>query len=816
MTKNIRMGHVINLMSIAYADGGITEEEQKFIYNVADDLGLTQEEFNHCLATWQETDEAALGISTPETQEEKIAFLKNMTLLMMMDGDIDDDERQYIINAAEHYGFDGEQAVDYLINMINEEYGGDDEEEEDDLFAYVDDESNISSGRYDLESKNIEEAFDTLYLSALRNEEARNIFLAIPDIDTRLYRLKPEQIELMQTTADRGYPLAKYVLGRYHQVVKPDEDSANKALELLKAAANEGIADACCALATMAWQGCFGPVNKETYDNLTNQALENGSPMAIRTHLLDLVHGGHGVKPNPKKAIDTIVNKIYTDENAEQTYPYYYAVLGDAYMVMGNEAKADECYEKAIDLGYFEAYADRFANKVTGPNAEWNREMFDMFLDYGCDAKDPKSFLLRALEGIHFYGKKDAAQQQASTAKIKEDLEEAVRLGEGRAAFYLGYCSYHGQYGFEEDNNAAWQWYVKGMQMDDGMSYGGLARMVDEGYCPNGLPEEFADTCRLNGLRRGYFSLLEPVVEAYRAGKLQNNAAEIEQIYVPMLAQQNESQPVSTVVVVNTEGQALICRLEKEDWGKANQLIGARRLAPVWVKGLDDIAKKVGLTERLTAWVDLEAPRKGLTVNAIAQRFYPGLIAGDIIFTLSDNLYAPMPFYGIEEAKAVIQALGAQLANAEVQELEMVAEQRNPMEIHRNMLNDNGFVARVEPDGKAYVLPSNPNMFKLFEEDIYDPARLDNLHELGQKLGLPGRLTMWTNNSALHKQIVMLNTIKSNPFGMHYYPGNVADNVFMAMEDENFNIMMFSDTAQLKATLMAMGLMPTDIVVEKE
>ena len=818
MTKNTIMGHIINLLSIAYADGSITEEEKNLICNISDNLGLTNEEFNHCLATWQETDEDILKVSMPEAEEDRIAFLKNMTLLMMIDGEIDENERQYISNAAEEYGFNGEQAVNYLIKQIQEEYGGgeENEEEEDELFEGVDDENRIDSVWYDLESKDIEEAFETIYASALRNEKARNIFLVIPGIDTRLFRLTEEQIEKVKKTAEKGYPLAKYVLGRYYQVVKPEGSTMGDAGALLKAAADDGIADAYWALATMVEQGYYGPVNTETYDSLMGSALEKGCGMAIRKQLLDIVYGLHGMKANPKKAIDTVVNKIYINEEAEKTYPYFYAVMGDAYKEMGNESKADECYEKAVDLGYFEASASRFVNKISGPNAEFNREMFNFLLDFGCDGKDPNSFLYRALEGVHFYENKDVTQQQVLTMKIKEDLEKAVDLGQGRAAFYLGYCHYYGKYGFAEDNNAAWQWFCKGMDMEDGYAFGGLAQMVEEGFCPQGLPEGFADTCRLNGLRRGNLSLLDKVLEAYRAGKLQDCTDEIEKTYIPLTEREDDNSAISTLVVVNAEGKALLCHVEKSDWNGVPALIGAKRLAPIRVNGLDEIGKRIGLTDRLTAWTDLEAPRKGLPINAVATQFYPGVIAGDIVFSLADNLYDPMPFYGTEEALALIRALGAELVNPDVQELNVLVRERKPIQPTRSMLVNDGFIARVESDCKAYIMPSGKNFYTLFEEDIYDPARVQKLYEVGQRLGLPGRLTMWTENTALRKQIVMANTFADNPVGMCYYPGKVVDNIYVAMEDENYNVMMFSSPAQLKATLMAMGLKPQDIIEVKE
>ncbi|MBO6024327.1 MAG: hypothetical protein J6P83_05680 [Bacteroidales bacterium] len=818
MTKNIKMGHVINLMSIAFADGAITDEEKNLIYEIAEHLGLTDEEFNHCLATWQETDEDILKVSMPETEDERIAFLKNMTLLMMIDGEIDENERQYIANAAEQYGFNGEEAVDALIEMIHDEYGGDkgeDEGEDDDLFEYVDEEIDIDAGKAYLESKEVEEAFDSLFLPALRNEEAERYFMIIPNTDTRLFRLSQEQIELVQKAADRGYPLAKYVLGRYHQVVSPDDDSIHKAAKLLQEATDNGIADAYCALATMHWYGYYGPAVLSEYYQLIDKALDGGSMMAIRNRLQDMVDGSHGMKVNLKKVIDTITNKILTDEDSEKSYPFLYAVLGNAYRAMDNSAKADECYEKAIDLGYFEAYAPRFFNKIAGPDIEFYRETMSMFLDFGCDEKDPDCFMARALETIHFYDKKKDDQKAAATAKIKEDLEEAVALGQGKAAYYLGLCYYHNLYGFEEDNDKAWQWFRKGVQLEDGSSFAGMAMMVDDGICPDGLPEDFSDTCKLNGLRRGNYDLLEDVLKACQAGRLKDFAEEIECIK-DLLQDDEEPAPVSTLVIVNTEGQALICHVEKNEWHGVPALIDAKRLAPIRVDGLDEIGKKAGLTERLTVWIDLEAPRKGLPVNKVAAQFYPGYIAGDIIFTLADNLYDPVLFYGTDEAEALVRALGVQLVNPDVQELNIVVKERTHIEPKRNMLINNGYLARIQPDNTAHILPCGKNFFTLFEEEIYDPARLQNLYELGQKLGLPGRLTVWTDNSALRKQIVMMNTIQDNRIGLNFYPGKVADNIFVGMEDEIFNVMMFSDVEQLKQVCVALGVQPEDVVIETQ
>ena len=119
-----------------------------------------------------------------------------------------------------------------------------------------------------------------------------------------------------------------------------------------------------------------------------------------------------------------------------------------------------------------------------------------------------------------------------------------------------------------------------------------------------------------------------------------------------------------------------------------------------------------------------------MPINTIASKIYNGIIAGDVVFSLVDNLYEQMPFYGIDEAKAVVKVLGAELKEV-VTDLRSVSdEKRKPMDYSKvNPKVDKGFVARIEPDGSAHIVNSSLGVFTLFEEDIYDPARLQSLKE---------------------------------------------------------------------------------------
>ena len=113
-SKNTKMAHIINLMSIAGIDGNISDEEKNVIIKIAQDMGLTEDDFNTCIEAWQQTDESKLE-----------------TIVMLVDGEIEDNERAYIAGLAEQFGVDGEEAVDKLIKIVYDEYFAEDEDSED-------------------------------------------------------------------------------------------------------------------------------------------------------------------------------------------------------------------------------------------------------------------------------------------------------------------------------------------------------------------------------------------------------------------------------------------------------------------------------------------------------------------------------------------------------------------------------------------------------------------------------------------------------------------------------------------------------------
>ena len=746
-SKNTRLAHIVNLLCVAGIDGNISDEERNVIVEIAQNLDLNEDDFDLCIDIWKKTDESELETIVPEDDDDKLAFLKNLILVMMVDGEIDDKERAYIAGLAEQFGYDGEDAVNNLIDIVYNEYFADDEEEEQ-------------------EEQEEQEEFD---------EEILND----ADIDTRLFRFTEEQLEDIRRMADNGNGEAQYVLGRYYLVVKPDDDFMDKAEELFNAAAENGVANATAALAQMILFGYSDQADIDDYNNLLDKALNEGSPMAIKMRLEDIIYGRNDKKSDPKYVINFLEKEILNDEETGDSYPYLYEVLGDAYNKLGNKAKAAECYEQAADAGMKEVAYKQHSVKLEGLSS-MGKEMYETVIDMECDDDIPGCFTVRAQLLGEKYEEQNAAERKKTAKKIMEALEHDFELGFGAAAAKIADIYYLGEYGIERDVEEAWSWYYRGIMREDANAFAGLVTMVKDGNHPEDLPDNFLEWCKINAERRG-----------------------------------NGAPDMHFLAIIKPDGNATAYRFIKEDWDKVAGYVGAKRLAPVRVDALDKIGRKLGINEHVVAWIDIEAPRKKMPLNIVAKKFYNGIIAGDIILTLSDNIWDPMLFLGTDELKKIVEALGGKLVQVIHDELALSKEKRKYTKINSDLLRaESGFVARIEPDGKAHIVDSNNKIFALTEEDIYDPVRHENIYKIGEKLGLKGRLTIWIDNSSLRKQMIMYDKNELNPIGTKIFPGPVADNFFVAMEDENYNIMLFDDADKLKKAVVALGVKPENVATD--
>ena len=81
------LSHIRNLVALAYADGKFSDEERQYIANVANEAGLTAEEMKQII-----NDPESIRFIMPANEIEKIEHLYDLILLMMIDGDLNENE----------------------------------------------------------------------------------------------------------------------------------------------------------------------------------------------------------------------------------------------------------------------------------------------------------------------------------------------------------------------------------------------------------------------------------------------------------------------------------------------------------------------------------------------------------------------------------------------------------------------------------------------------------------------------------------------------------------------------------------------------
>lgn len=81
------MSHVRNLVALAYADGKFSDEERQYVANVAAEAGMTADEMKQIV-----NDPEGVRFEMPSNDIERIEQLYDLILLMMIDGDLNENE----------------------------------------------------------------------------------------------------------------------------------------------------------------------------------------------------------------------------------------------------------------------------------------------------------------------------------------------------------------------------------------------------------------------------------------------------------------------------------------------------------------------------------------------------------------------------------------------------------------------------------------------------------------------------------------------------------------------------------------------------
>ena len=84
---NQRLGQLKNLVMLAAADGHLTDSELAVLLAVASRENITPEEFNKVI-----DDPDSVNIVMPEDEDTKLAYLRDMVAMMMIDSELDEQE----------------------------------------------------------------------------------------------------------------------------------------------------------------------------------------------------------------------------------------------------------------------------------------------------------------------------------------------------------------------------------------------------------------------------------------------------------------------------------------------------------------------------------------------------------------------------------------------------------------------------------------------------------------------------------------------------------------------------------------------------
>ena len=110
-----RLGQLKNLVMLASADEKMTDSELAVLLAVASREKLTPEEFNKVI-----DDPDSVHITLPEDEETKLAYLRDMVAMMMIDGELDERELAICKLYAMALGYSGSIVDGMIAGVIDQ------------------------------------------------------------------------------------------------------------------------------------------------------------------------------------------------------------------------------------------------------------------------------------------------------------------------------------------------------------------------------------------------------------------------------------------------------------------------------------------------------------------------------------------------------------------------------------------------------------------------------------------------------------------------------------------------------------------------
>jgi uncharacterized membrane protein YebE (DUF533 family) len=112
--KKRRMSHMLNLLAVACADGVLEQSEIDLILQIGNRLGVDADELRRVIKKPQ-----SISFIAPDNDHDRIALLYDMVLVMLINGDIDENEVLYCKNTAIKLGFN-HKVIDLMVSKVIE------------------------------------------------------------------------------------------------------------------------------------------------------------------------------------------------------------------------------------------------------------------------------------------------------------------------------------------------------------------------------------------------------------------------------------------------------------------------------------------------------------------------------------------------------------------------------------------------------------------------------------------------------------------------------------------------------------------------
>ena len=110
-----RLGQLKNLVMLAAADDRLTDSEMAVLLAVATRENITPDQFNEVIDNPE-----SVTITLPEDEETKLAYLRDMVAMMMIDGELDEHELAICKIYAMALGYRGSIVDGMIAGVIDQ------------------------------------------------------------------------------------------------------------------------------------------------------------------------------------------------------------------------------------------------------------------------------------------------------------------------------------------------------------------------------------------------------------------------------------------------------------------------------------------------------------------------------------------------------------------------------------------------------------------------------------------------------------------------------------------------------------------------